>query len=287
MSIKLLLSRNSVCTLLTSFILLSNFCFASEADLDSAQHTPISPSTPVESHARFHFDAALVDGDEPNNDETPTEIGRQALPNSTFAARTTIVDEASKKSEKEEDGFISVEKQAKIKPTLKIVGGMFDTITFPHSILPYTDIELSHCTCFNPLDPSAFKNNPVLSSIILRNSQLNLRYFIENLGENCPILIHIDLQGFVDLSATEQPIVTPERFAQIAHPDLLKRILSGVCTLYISHPDRQTEGYTLDEIKESFLFSIIQMRSLSKSKKTLSTYQRLIDMLTTGAGKLI
>lgn len=268
-------------------MLLSSICLASEADLDSAQHTPSSPSTPVESHARFHVDAALVDDDEPNNDETPTEIGRQALPNSRFAARPAIftsVEETSKESE--EDGFISVEKQAKIKPTLKIVGAMFDTLTFPHSTMPYAEIELSHCTCFNPLDPSTVQNNPELLKITLRHSHLNLRNFVENFGENCPSLIHIDLQDSMDLSVTKQPIVAPERFAQIAHPDLLQRILRGACTLYISHPDRQTECYALEEMKEPFLSSILQMRSLSKSKETLSTYQRLIDMLTTGASKL-
>lgn len=289
MSIKLLLSRNSIYTLLTSFILLSNFCFASEADLDSVQHTPRSPLTPQESQARFQAYAGLEDGDESNNDETPTVIGRQVFPNTTFAARPATfrsVEEPSKESEKEEDGFISVEKQTKIKPTLKIVGGMFDTLTFPHSTMPYTEIVLSHCTCFNPLDPSTFQNNSELSKISLKNSQLNLRYFIENLGENCPSLTDIDLQGFVDLSATEQPIITPERFAQIVHPDLLQRILRGVCNVFISRPDRPVDCYTLEEMKEPFLSSILHLRSLAKAKETLSTYQRLIDMLTTGASKL-
>lgn len=287
MSIKLLLFRNSVYSLLTRFMLIPNICFASEADLDSAQHTPSSPLTPLESHARFHADPALVDA--PNNDETPTEIGRQALPNSTFAARPTTytsIEESLKDSEKEDDGFISVEKQAKIKATIQIVGGMFDTLTLPHSTMPYTEIELSHCTCFNPLDQSTFQNNPELSSITLRNSHLNLRNFVENLGEKCTSLIHIDLQGFVDVSATEQPIITPERLAQIAHPDLLQRILRGVCTVFISHPDRQTECYTLEEMKEPFLSSILHLRSLTKAKETLSTYQRLIDMLTAGVSKL-
>lgn len=289
MSINLLPFRISVYTLLTRFMLLLNICFASEANLDSAQHIPSSPSTPAESHARFHADESLVDGDEPNNDETPTEISRQVFPNATFGARTstyTSVEELLKDSEKEEDGFISVEKQAKIKPTLQIVGGMFDTITFPHSTMPFVEIELSNCTCFNPLDPSTFQNNSELSKIALTYSQLNLRYFEEKLGENCPTLLHIDLQGFVDVSVTEQPIITPERFAQIAHPDLLQRILRGVCKVFISRPDRPVECYTLEEMKEPFLSSILHLRSLTKAKETLSTYQRLIDMLTTGASKL-
>jgi hypothetical protein len=186
-----------------------------------------------------------------------------------------------KASDTEDEEFVSVAPQINIPPKVSISGGMFSAFALPQSTMPYTSITLAGCICFSSLDPNTFQLNSALTRIILTNSQLNLRQFEENLGENCPNLSHIDLQGFIDVSVEGQPIITPERFAQIAHPCLLQRVLSENCKLYISHPKRSNECYLLEEMKERFLSSVLQLRSLTKAKETISMYQSVIDMLST------
>jgi hypothetical protein len=55
--------------------------------------------------------------------------------------------------------------------------------------------------------------------------------------------------------------------------------------VHISIPG-QTACYQLDDMKERFLTSILHLRSLTKAKETVTTYQVLIDMITAGASKL-
>ena len=280
--------RSSVCVMLMSFF---HICTASESRLAESQDSE-GDSTPRPSQARFAVEEEVPDADE-SHDGTATEVAQSALQNTTFAAGIIATsppptpakpNEADKASKEEE--FISVEPQALVPSTLHINGGMFDALVIPNSTMPYTTITLSNCTCFNPLDPTTFQNNPALTRIVFSNSQLNFRQFEEKFGEGCGNLTYIDLQNFSDVSVEGQSIMTPERFAQIAHPCLLQRVLSEKCVVLISYPDRPTEYYKLDEMKERFLSSILQLRSLTKAKETISVYQSLVEMLTNGVSKL-
>lgn len=263
--------HNTTVLVLSTLVVSLNVCFGSETYFNSGGEDDITPP-------QFNRPESLGE-----YDETATEIEKSAVQNDTFATQmpTTSIPAVgqTKTTEIEEDGFISVECHLRVNPTFRLVGGMFDTLTLPQSTMPFTEIELSYCTCFTPLDATQFHHNSEVVRIILSHSQFNLRHFEEKLGENCPKLTHIDLQGFVDVSVAEQPIITPERFAQIAHPDLLQRILCGNCNVLISNGDRPSESYSLEEMKERFLSSILQLRSLTKARETISTYQTLIDMI--------
>lgn len=278
--------------ILLTFALSFNALNASEQHFDDGESD--AGSDHAKSQARFEAPQNPRDDDA---EDTPTEIGQGATPNATCAHKTgaensppeALQTKPSPYKEvvpSEADGFISVEKQARIPATLQIKGGMFDTLSLPNSSMPYTEIMLLNCTCFGPLDPSQFQNNPELRILSLTGSQLNLRHFEEKLGEKCANLSQINLQGFTDVSAEGQTMITPERFAQLAHPDILQRILSGQCTLFISHPEGDNECYGIDEMKEKFLSSILQLRSLRKAEETVSTYQRIVEMLKTGVGSI-
>lgn len=270
--------RISVCVMLMSFF---NVCTASETLLgDEADYSNRSSTniTPHESHARF---AQPSDGDDDDEaaESTPQNatFATQVLPS---AAATTGGADQAKEDDTEE--YVNVPTQAKISPEFSIVGGMFDALVVPDSTMPYTVITLSGCICQALLAPSTFQNNSALVRINLSGSQLNFRDFEEKFGEGCLSLTHINLLGTIDGSVEGYPIITPERFAQLAHPDILQRILHGQCSLSISHPTREGGCYTVSEMKEKFLSSILQLRSLNKAKETLSTYQSLINMLRSG-----
>lgn len=258
---------------------------AVHASQDDLSGTPCNQEEEhLTSHARFESQPTPSDTEV---EAHPTELGQDATPNAAFENNTSIT--SSHKTilpTIEDDGFVSVEKHEKIVATFHINGGMFDTLVIPHSTMPYTEITLSNCTCFNPFCSSSFQNNSVLTRIVLNNSYLNLRNFEEKLGEGCGNLSHIDLQKFSDVSVDGQTIITPERFAQLAHPDVLQRILSGKCELYISNEEREGECYSLDEMKDRFLSSVLHLRSLTKAKETVSTYQAIIDTLSTGVSCL-
>jgi hypothetical protein len=278
--------RSSVCVMLMSFF---HLCTASESHLAESEHSE-GGSTPSQSRARFAASSSDDEIDE-SHDGTATEVAQSALQNNTFASRIIPTSpppstlKAAAKDQNEEE-FISVSPQVLVPPTIHINGGMFEDLIIPRSTMWYTKITVSNCTCFNPLDPTTFQNNPALTHISLSSSQLNLRQFEEKFGEGCGNLTCIDLQDFSDVSVTEQPLMTPERFAQIAHPCLLQRVLSENCVVLISHPERPVEPYKLDEMKERFLSSILQLRSLTKAKETISAYQSLIELLTNGVSKL-
>lgn len=299
--------RISVCVMLMSFF---NVCTASDALLDdnqlAADGTP--SGTPTESRARFasHSDEE-DDADAESNDGTV----EPALQNATFATRIgtapstahtqaekapPLTAAAAQAQEEDTEEFVTVPVQAKISPEFSIVGGMYDALDIPNSTMPYTVLTLANCTCNNPLDPSTFQNNSALVHINLSGSQLNFRDFEEKFGAGCFSLNCIDLRNTVDSSVAGYPIITPERFAQLAHPDILQRILNGQCRLFISHPEREREGkeereekeelqrgcYTVSEMQPKILFSILQLRSLNKAKEPLSAYQSLINMLRSG-----
>ncbi len=283
--------RSSVCFVLMSFF---NICTASQTLLDddqsSADCTPAE--TPTESRARFasHSDDE-VDDTHDGTAESPPQ-------NATFAARAGTAPPSTASTHPEQtppaaaaaaqsnaediEEYVNVPKQAKILPEFSIVGGMFDALVIPISTMPYTAITLSGCSCQALLDPSTFQNNLALVRINLNGSQLNFRDFEEKFGEGCLNLNCIDLMNTIDSSVVGYLIITPERFAQLAHPDILQRILHGHCSLSISHPAREGECYTVPEMQEKFLSSILQLRSLNKAKETLSAYGKLIEMLRAG-----
>lgn len=246
-----------------NFALLSNVCIASDIPLEG-EGGEAPPS-----QARFEPDPLKDD------EEASTEVAQTTLQNTPF----------------DEKEFVSIEAQKKVPVTIHVNGGMFDQLAIPHSTMLYAEITLVNCSCFHPLDPSTFQNNSELTRVVFNGSNLNLRQFEEKFGEDCVNLTYIDLQRFVDVSVKEQPLMTPERFAQIAHPCLLQRILGGHCIVLISRPDipeecYKEECYKLEEMKEKFLSSVLQLRSLTKAKETLSIYQTLIDMISIGASKL-
>lgn len=276
--------RSSVCFVLISFF---NICTASETLLDDTQPadgTP--PATPTESQARFAAASHSDDEDDEPHDGTATETGQPRSANTTFAHKAGAENPHLAAVELEEQEFITVPTHANVLSEISISGGMFDTLVIPNSTMPYTAITLSNCTCYNPLDPEIFQKNLVLVRIILNGSQLNFRDFEEKFGEGCSNLSHINLLNASDVSVDGYSIITPERFAELAHPDVLQRILCGRCEVFISHPTRERAPYTLEEMKEKFLSSILQLRSLAKAKETLSTYQTVIEMLRTGVNKI-
>ncbi|QOL19619.1 hypothetical protein [Candidatus Bodocaedibacter vickermanii] len=272
--------RISVCVMLMSFF---NVCTASETLLDEDQPAEGTPSgTPAESRAMFAADTG--DGDDDADAESNDGTVEPALQSATVAiqAMPSAAGGAAAAVQPNEEEFVNVPEQAKILPEFSIVGGMYDALDIPNSTMPYTAITLANCTCNNPLDPSTFQNNSALVRINLSGSQLNFRYFEEKFGAGCLSLTHINLMGTIDGSVDGYPIITPERFAQLAHPDILQRILHGQCSLFISHPERVGGYYIVPEMQKKFLSSILQLRSLNKAKETLSTYQSLINMLRSG-----
>jgi hypothetical protein len=166
------------------------------------------------------------------------------------------------------------------QPGFTINDGMFTTLIIPESITPYKMISLVRCVCFNSLDPSSFQNNLALTHIILTGSHLNFLGSEEKLGEGCPKLEHIDLRGTADLSIDKDTPITPERFAQLIHPDVLLRILSAQCNVSILNPEHEGTCYTVDEMKAKFLRSVVELRSAQKSQEGI--YQRIMAVLAAG-----
>lgn len=161
--------------ILFAFSLSFNILYASEQNLEDLDSD--IESEHLISQARFEYQhTPRENGDEA--EAPPTGIGQDATPNATFASNANTTPPKAADIEKEEE-FISVPKHTTMLAKFSIVGRMFDTLVIPLSTMPYTEITLSGCSCFNPLNPNDFQNNPSLTHIILNASQLNLRLFEE------------------------------------------------------------------------------------------------------------
>lgn len=133
---------------------------------------------------------------------------------------------------------------------------------------------------FYCIQPCKFSKQSRFTHLVLTDSHLNFSGSEEKIGEGCPNIVHIDLRGCSDLSVGNQAPITPERFAQLTHPDVLLRILSAQCQLLILNPERYEECYTVEEMKAKFLQSVVESRSVQKSQEGI--YQRIMAILAAG-----
>lgn len=234
--------------------------------------------------ARFVPDPPQYQPDTSADDAATVPADIDASPNGTFAAPSPDSAAPHKPAQLEEASLLAdVEEYVNVastQPGFNINDGMFAILMIPESTTPYKKISLVRCVCFNPLNPSSFQNNPELTHIILTDSHLNLLGSEEKLGEGCPKLEHIDLRNTVDLSIDKDTPITPGRFAQLAHPDLLLRILSAQCKVSILNPEHEGTCYTVDEMKAKFLRSVVELRSAQKSQEGI--YQRIMTVLAAG-----
>lgn len=257
-----------------------NPCLASRTDLadqgnDSDAESNHTTSTPI-----FGHETEAPFTSVPKSSSQELSANADVPRNDTFTAPSdSLAAPPQKPTQSDNDtmGFVTV---ATAKPAFKICDCMYKTLSIPEPTTPYTSIEIVRCMCFTAFNPASFQNNPDLTHLVLTDSHLNFSGSEEKIGEGCPNIVHIDLQGCSDLSVGNQAPITPERFAQLAHPDVLLRILSAQCQLLIKNPERSEECYTVEEMKAKFLQSVVEWRSVQKSQEGI--YQRIMAILAAG-----
>jgi hypothetical protein len=202
-------------------------------------------------------------------------IADDAITNDTFAMSYPSLTTSLKPTQSEDEGmgFVTV---TNAKAEFMIKDTTFKTLIIPEPISPFKKIMIIQCTCYNSIDAASFQNNPELTHLILTGSYINWGGSEEKLGEGCP-LEYIDLKGTVDISIDKEAPITPERFAQLIHPDILLRILNAQCELFILNPTTVGMCYSVDEMREKFLRSLVERRSDLKSQEGI--YQTLIGLL--------
>lgn len=282
-----------------TFILLSlsnSLCHASGFDFGTGDSDSNSPPVTSTDATRMRFDS-----DSEYHSPANSTDGSYSLYTSPEGAPPTVADDIDTVAEShsandllgKSDGLVTQQKPiqqddetmgfvtvANTQPEFTISDATFRTLTIPQPISPFTHIVILGCTCFNPIDSASFQNNPVLTHLVLKNSHLNFAANEEKLGEGCSKLEHIDLRGTADRSIDKDNPITPERFAQLIHPDVLLRILNKKCTVLILNPAEEETCYTLDEMKPKFLQSVTELRSSQESQK--SVYQQIIAILSKG-----
>jgi hypothetical protein len=279
--------RTLLSLVLISISLLFNPCHASESifgDPDGSDNESTHTASAQASVARFVPDQPQYQPDTSADDATTIagdlgSNGESDVANGTFthtiAPEVTTPNKALPLTDVEE--YVNV---TNTQPEFAITDGMYRTLNIPESSTPYTKITLIRCVCFNSIDPASFQNNPELTHLIFTGSHLNFSGSEEKLGEECPNLVHIDLRGTADISIDKDTPITPERFAQLIHPDVLLRILSSQCNVSILNPKREGSCYTVDEMKAKFLQSVVELCSAQKSQEGIS--QRIMAVLSAG-----